>query len=410
MRGGLGLPTTRVLRAAPVAPRAYYVPVPALVRWTFYLFVFSIPFEAPAHALPLEVTTITGALFLLTTLMQPERFFRWPPRAVWAFLAYSGVYWVAVALGGAPLLAEATKSFAFLLQGILICWAAYHVLQDSRVTHVALVILGVACAILAVMTLFGIMTSLSVDDSDVVRLTVLGQNPNRAARILMSGLLVLVGVAYGRDRPLIRPRFLIWPFAALIGFAIIQGGSRGGLLALAVGLATFMFAGNNLTTKVRNVVVGLLALTLLVIVVLASPLMQRRLAQAEQGNLAKREEIYPAALRMVAERPWIGWGAENQYELARRLPWEHRTTRDTHNLVLHVLTSAGLIGALPFFAGILLALGAAWTGRHGALGMLPLALLLALMAGNMSANNIALKVQWLALALALASVHLRDRR
>ena len=409
MRGGLGLATARVLRAAPVAPRAYYVPVPALIRWTFYLFVFSIPFEAPAHALPMETTTMTGALFLLAALTQPQRFFRWPPRAVWAFLAYCGVFWIAVAAGGGQYLPEAAKSFAFVLQGILICWAAYHVLQDPRVTNVALVILGVACVILAFMTLFGIMTRLSVDE-DVVRLTVLGQNPNRAARILMSGLLALVGVTYGRDRPLIQPRFLIWPLVAVIGLAIIEGGSRGGLLALMIGLAVFMFAGTSLTTKVRNVLVGMFALTALVFVVLASPLMQRRIALAEQGNLAKREEIWPAALGMVVARPWIGWGAENLYELARRLPQEHRTTRDTHNLVLHVLTSAGLIGALPYFAGILLVLGAAWTGRHGALGMLPFALLLALMAGNMSANNIALKVQWLALALALASVHLRERR
>jgi len=70
--------------------------------------------------------------------------------------------------------------------------------------------------------------------------------------------------------------------------------------------------------------------------------------------------------------------------------------------VLHVLTTTGLLDAVPFFGGILLALRAAWRGRRGPLGVLPLALLVALLAGNMPAT-IVLKLQWVALALGFAS-------
>jgi O-antigen ligase len=231
---------------------------------------------------------------------------------------------------------------------------------------------------------------------------VLGQNPNRAARILMGGLLVLVGLG-SRERALIRPRFLIWPLAAVIALAMIKGGSRGGLLALAIGLWTFMIAGKNAKAKLKNAAVSMFVLGAIVAVVLQSPLMQRRLALAGQGNFAKREDIFPAALGMFLERPLVGWGAQNQYELARRIPQEHRTSRDTHNLVLHVLTATGLLGGVPFFSGVALALWAAWRGRKGSFGMLPFALLLALMAGNMTGNYIVLKLQWVALALAFAS-------
>ena len=401
MRGGLG--TTRAPRAGPATSRTPEL-VPGFVQWTFYLFVFSIPFEYPDRSIPVEITTLTGALFLLAAVLRPARCFRWPPSALWLFLIYVYVYWVAVAAGGGLYTGDAAKSFVTLFQMILIFWAAANILQDVRVANRALMILAVACVILAAMTLLGIMTKAGMDaDTDTVRVTVLGQNANRAARILLSGLLVLVGLTYGRDRPLIRPRFLIWPLVALIAVALIKGGSRGGLLALAVGLGTFVIAGPSVRTKVRNAVVALVAIATLLAVVIRSPLIQRRFTMAGEGNFAKREYIFPNAVRMFLERPLLGWGNENQYELVRRLPREWRTSRDMHNLVLHVLTTTGLLGGVPFLGGLLLAVRAAWKGRRGPMGVLPLALLIALLAGNMSGNYIVLKLQWVALALAFAS-------
>ena len=377
-------------------------PVPPLVRWAFYLFMFSLPFEYPDRTIPVETTTLTGALLIATALLWPSRCLRSPPRAVWLFVVYGYVFWAAVALGGGFYAQDAIKSTITLIQMILVITIGANLFQEQDVKDHALLAFATACVILGLMTVLHIGTKAGVDDIDTVRMTALGQNPNRAARILGGGILVLIGMAYGQARARIQPRWLVWPFVGVIALAAIQGGSRGGLLALTIGLLTFAAGAGTLKSKLRNGAVAVLAVGLVATFAARSPLIQERVVQASEGNFAQREQIFPSAAAMFLDRPLLGWGAENDYELAKRMPYHYRTSRDAHNLVLHILTTAGLLGALPFFGALFFAVLAAWRGRHGPLGALPLALLIALLAGNMSGNYIALKLQWVAVALAFA--------
>jgi O-antigen ligase len=85
------------------------------------------------------------------------------------------------------------------------------------------------------------------------------------------------------------------------------------------------------------------------------------------------------------------------------VPEEFRTWRDTHNLVLELLTSLGVIGALPFLLGTGLCVWGAWKARRGNHGILPFAMAVALLMGNMSGNYIGLKLFWLVLAWGAAA-------
>src|SRR5207302_2999399 len=129
---------------------------------------------------------------------------------------------------------------------------------------------------------------------------------------------------------------LRWPLVALIAGAVIQTGSRGGLLALATGVMMFLFRGPTAWARLRNAGAALVVLGGLAFAAYRSDGMRNRLfAAAESGNLAGRERIYPTLLVMIRERPIIGWGpVENQYELEHRLKEPGFIKRDAHNLIL----------------------------------------------------------------------------
>ena len=77
--------------------------------------------------------------------------------------------------------------------------------------------------------------------------------------------------------------------------------------------------------------------------------------------------------------------------------------RDEHNDYLWILAEVGLVGAVPFFAGLWLCWRAAWKGRHGLQGILPLVILLFLLAASMKGTLHKNKYFWVVLALALAA-------
>ena len=78
----------------PVASAPGDARVLPLVRWTLYVTVFLIPLEYPDR-FPFEVSTIAGACFLLTTLLQPAACYRLVPWAIGAFAVYFGAEQVA---------------------------------------------------------------------------------------------------------------------------------------------------------------------------------------------------------------------------------------------------------------------------------------------------------------------------
>ena len=373
-----------------------------LVVGAFYLFVASLPFEYPNRVIPVETTTLTGAIFLFATLLQPLVCYRRPPAAFWLVSIHLYAVVLAFVVSGGDYPGDTIKTLIQRFQVLVVFLAAFNVMRDPRVARNALIILGVAATVLALMTVTGVV---GLEGMPKTRLTAFGQNPNRAARILTGALLALVGLSYGGAEPALRPKPLVWGAAALIGAAILDTGSRGGILALAVGLFALTLGGRGTGVRTRNALVATIGIAALTWAALASPAMRSRIERAQSGDLAGREQIFPLAWGMFLEKPLVGWGTgENSYELARRISDGVHLSRDTHNLVLELLTSTGIVGTVPFLLGLGLCLLAAWRARHGPLGIVPFAMLTALLAGNMSGNYVVLKLMWFVLALCAASV------
>ncbi len=391
-------------------------PLNPIVRWTFYLLVFSIPFEFPDRSFPIEIPTITASLFLFATLLEPRACYAKKPAALLCFVTYLYLYWVSAAISGQDHLAtglitpdywsQVLKQFLQILQGILVLWTGYNLLRSQPLARSTMAVLAVACIGRALLPILGIARTARVEWGGGERVTALGQNANNSAMILGAGFIALFALLYGGDRLRLRHRWLAWPGFALIGLAVIDSGSRGGIVALGLGLAVFTLGSARTPwARIRNAGLTAFAIIGLIAFTYSNDLMRSRFADAlEHGAMAGRERIYPALIEMFEERPVVGWGpVNNKYELGIRLDERIRRRRDAHNLVLEVLTANGALGAIPFLLGLGLSGVAAWQARRRAHGALALALFGCVMLANMSGNWIAAKLLWLILAYALAS-------
>jgi O-antigen ligase len=379
-----------------------------LVLWALYATAFSIPLEVPDR-FAFEVTTMMGSLFLLATVLQPGACYGRVPWALGAYVVFLWMQLAAVvtqgqAYPGGLFLDQVTRSSLMLLLWILVFWACSNLFREERIYRAALQSLILGCLVRATLPLLGLARTASVQGSGDERITAFGQNANQSAQVLAQGLIALIGLAYVRPRGGLRPRFLGWGAVGLIAISLIETGSRGGLATFCLGLLVYLVTGRTLRVRIRNATVALAGLGLVGFLLTHSDLMRGRLAKAETGSFSQREKIFPLLLGMIREKPVTGWGPiTNKYELASRLGDPTHDRRDAHNLVLEVLTASGVLGAIPFFLGVWLCLRSAWTTRAGPRGSIPLAMLLALLAGSMSENRIAGPLLWMVLACALAS-------
>jgi len=386
------------------------------------LLVASIPFEYPERTIPLEIPTLTGAVFLLVTLFHPKRCYgRLPAPAFW-FGAYLVALLLAILLGQRERASAALSDYVVLLQGILVFLAAGNLMRDERVARRALMTLVAACSVRAALPFLGYGRTTSTVWTGGERISALGQNANSAAMILAAGLVTLIGLTLMRRRKRVPGLMLAGGLGVLLGLAILETGSRGGLASLLGGVVVLALAADSWRHRLRNGAIALVAVSSLTFAALQLPVMKNRLRDAATtGNLAGREQLYPALWTMFLEKPVLGWGpVTNNYELALRVGTRDRGSRATHNLILELLTAGGLVTAIPFFVGAWLSVRGAWQARSGEHGVLPLALCCSLFLANMSGEWGASKLLWLVLAYAfvsgkwhvalLRSVPIRSRR
>jgi len=330
---------------------------------------------------------------------------RIPGAALW-FFAYLWMFGFSTLINRSAHGMLVFQLFLLMLQLVLILWSASNLLRDRTVLRGVLITLAFAAAGRAALQVLGIGATAQEVWTGGERVTAFGQNANLSAIIMSVGAVILLNL---------RPKIITWPVAAVVGLAIIQTGSRGGLICLVLGVLVWAIgSGRTAGARLRGVAVGVFVLGVLAFGVLRSDMLRTRLlAAAEAGSFAGREHIYPAAVGMISERPMLGWGPiENQFEIATRIGEEKKDRRDAHNIVLDLMSSTGILGTIPFFIGYLLVVRSALRARRGPIGILPLALLAVTFMGCMSGTWIASKILWLTFSIALATgetVPLRNR-
>lgn len=403
VRGGLPEP------AGGTARRVGKGPLRRLVIVASVAFVSSIPFE-PALVLGGgfgSISRVLGYVFFALALLQPGMCFRKPPRALWWFALYLGLYVLTGLYQPAVYWPDIASTAFRLAQFLVLLWVEYNLLQYDRVAKWVLWGFGLSCVVVAFMLASGIGAA---PTGRVIRQTVFGQGPNTIAAIIGLGAVALIGMAYGRVGVRQRTRLVAWAGFLIVAVAITRSGSRGALVGLGAGLMTLLTARGSARTRMRNAVVVVLAMVACVWITIASATAASRWEEAlDEGGLGGRQQIFLSALRMFQERPVMGWGpVVASYELGQ---WRGTVRRDTHNMFLTLLTEQGLVGTILFCIGLAMCGRAAWRGRQGAQGLLPLALFVAVLTLNLSGTLYVTKWFWVVMAYALASeTYVRRRR
>jgi O-antigen ligase len=372
-----------------------------VIRYSFYLFVFAIPFETAST----ETVSIIGSIPMIigmaltgAALLQPRVCFNTPPWAFWCFVGY---FVLCLALGITEnldyLRFVLSRLFTFV-QMLILMWICFNIFRYPEIRRNALLTFVAACAALAILQMVGIGT-VSVGQG---RSSLFGDNANTSGATLSLGLIALVGIAYGRITIEKRVTLFAWTMFPIIGTAIIMTGSRGALLGLVLGIALLIIRDGTLKAKLKIVSIAVLAIGFLVLAALSDDGMRMRLERSYYlGETAGRDKIHAHAWMMVFEKPMLGWGpVYNVVELGSRLGL---SVRDTHSLYLSVLTETGLLGSILFFGGLGLLVRAAWQARVRIEGALPMAMLSCLLIINLSGSWQYRKLFWLTAAYVLAS-------
>lgn len=378
---------------------------PAMVRFTLYLFVISIPFEAlpisEVLAGRFSLARAAGLLLFFAALFHPRTALRRPHAAVWWF----GL-WIALVAARIPFQDPLIASMSWeyvrqIVQMIALLWIASNVLRSTPVWRRTLVLFACACAGLALVQAAG---GVAIRTGLGERVTTMGENPNTIGTLLAIALVVAIGLA----RTLVRGWLRIALLAVCVPMAIelVRTGSRAAMLALVTGLLVMTVRSRGFGGKMKAALVAIPLLAGFLLVVSSSETARNRIQQTfEEGRFARREQIVPLVVDMIREKPLIGWGPEQHVrELGTRMDVERM---DEHNLFLWVLNEGGLLAFVPFMIAALLAVREADRGRHVGRGTLMLGLVAALFLANMANSYHNRKFSWLILALSISTPRMR---
>jgi O-antigen ligase len=211
-----------------------------------------------------------------------------------------------------------------------------------------------------------------LDERTRSRFTSSFENPNAYATYAMIGLLANVAACViavrdvSRDQP--RARSLAgfldgflrrgWIFACgalLASAAIMLTQSRAGVAAAGIAILTFALA---FSRRGRGIDLYLVAAVLVVVAFVALPMATGvlRRAQSAPGEDI-RFQIYSAIRPLLAERLWLGHGLGAFEETFRphvpleaaQVVWDY-----AHSSYLENLVELGIVGAVPFYAALVL--------------------------------------------------------
>jgi len=386
--------------------------MPAVVRWSLYVFFFSLCFE---NYDPFGISTaftlskMAGILFALACFWKvPGLFVRqhWTVRLLlWLWL------WLAIVTFVAELEFPVPESaFRSVLiaqaQCFMLYWLSVNVMRDRRTAAYGLLTFIASAALMCVLMKLGIGRQVYREGMFHERISFLGANSNMIAVWSGIAILIIVGIVTGNVLRWDNRRYALLVFIVPLLTAMTESGSRGAAISLVLAMACFLLTAGSLD---KRILIGLAAVGICLgffYLSKGSVLADRLQKTAETGSMAGREALWPAAIRMIGKRPLFGWGMYNATtdELAPVISRGDLEGNDPHNAFLAFFVFGGAFAGGAFLTLNLYWLYQAFSSRHRHWGILPFAMTVFVVSTMFKGGGFYIaKIPWGVLAFATAS-------
>jgi len=341
------------------------------------------------------LSTLIGVLFLIAyTLVRGPKFSLPRGERLW-FTVF--VLWTLFAevvhsqrLGG-TMAATSTRYYFSYAQVFVLYLLMRDVMNDPRIRRRVIntfVITYIVVAVLADMEVRG----------GYERATALGRNANGLAFFFGLSAVILFSMLLADDK---RPRWKTGTFLGAIMLFLIsmaRTGSRGGALAMTVGLVIVTVSTVNLRKAPRYLVLVPLFFAAGLYAAMSSPVFVERAMMAIHGeNLGGRPELAEGAWILIREEPIVGVGPAYVWRLGAITGMGGR--RPAHNGFLQIAVSFGIPGLLLFLRFVWECFKPAWRNRMTPDGAVALAVFTTLMGFFMTSNTGYGKLTWVLFAI-----------
>ena len=196
-----------------------------------------------------------------------------------------------------------------------------------------------------------------------IRYSVLGQNSNATARSAAIGIIIsfLLFFSKGSVPKIINAGlFLALPVFVM---ALVKTASRSGVLFLAMAFPACVLTTKSDSKKVfYSALICVGTLGMLYVVLSSTMLRERLLNSFYERDTGGREAFFYMCIEMFKQAPILGYGiAGHSIELGYLCGVPERAT---HCMYTYPLVAMGLLGTIPYFAGMISILRDAWSVRY----------------------------------------------
>jgi len=381
-------------------------PVSRILRWTTVVFVISLSLDgldwSGIFGRGDNLSSILG-IILVVVFLATRRFHIRILGAGWRwFFVFLGAMIVTEFYRfGVFSVVDSTRSMRALFTTIQVAAMFFiirDVVGDRQVRNSVVKAYVVSSCLFSVVAIFDWIRGGRVGAA--ARISVMDRNENEFSFASGLAIIFLMWWFLNSDRRSMERRIWVFVPVGMLFLSVVNSGSRGGALALAVGVGSVLVLTYRPGRFPAYVTFLTPVLGLVLLAVVLNPVLQQRFTGAISGtDRGFRPQLIEASFDLAKEHPIAGIGPAYDWALGGEVGFERISA---HNTYLQVLLSYGILGLVPFVLFLISVFLSVWRTRRSPEGALAFASYVSLLMFYMSGHEMNYKLGWTLMALVVS--------